>query len=225
MDPKKAENSNNSVQSSDILAFLISSPEILAQELELGLPKHKCTNSQGLCKIQHLYSPDFIRGEEALTCPNEKKRLIFLQLSILSISKTIKWWKTICLGIQKERELPLFYYKNCSSWQSDNRSWTFHIFNLFKEQVCLRGGKPQKTKTPLYIILDLQLSRFAATICLSTSYPETLALKWPFNALSHSSHLLLWQYRAEDSTESLNPAIEDKQVRILSEKLLLPSSH
>lgn len=47
----------------------------------------------------------------------------------------------------------------------------------------------------------------------------------PFNALSHSSHLLLWQYRAADSTESLNPAIEDKHVRILSEKLLLPSSH
>lgn len=90
MDPKKAENSNNSVQSSNILAFLISSPEILAQELELGLPKHKCTNSQGLCKIQHLYPPDFIRGEEALTWPNENKRLIFLQLSILSISKTIK---------------------------------------------------------------------------------------------------------------------------------------
>ncbi|KAI6068159.1 1-phosphatidylinositol 4,5-bisphosphate phosphodiesterase beta-2 isoform X2 [Aix galericulata] len=37
-------------------------------------------------------------------------------------------------------------------------------------------GETTENKTLLYIILDLQLSRFAATICLSTSYPETLAL-------------------------------------------------
>lgn len=96
MDPKKAENNNNSVQSSNILAFLISSPEItLAQELEFGLPTYTCTNSQGLCKIQRLYSL-----EEALIWPNEK-RLVFLQFSILSISKTIKVVEDDMLGDTK----------------------------------------------------------------------------------------------------------------------------
>lgn len=217
MDPKKAENNNNSVQSSNILAFLISSPEItLAQELEFGLPTYTCTNSQGLCKIQRLYSP-----EEALIWPNEK-RLVFLQFSILSISKTIKVVEDDMLGDTKGKGNCHFFITTAhpGSQIIEVEPSTFLSFS----SVCVCGGGTTENKTLLYIILDLQLSRFAATVCLSTSCPETLALNWPFNALGHSSRLLLWQYRAVDSTASLNPAIEDKQVRTLSEKLLLPSS-